>query len=192
MPRRRSETLPAGRDEVVAAGGVRHGMWMIDPVTGEWARVKEFRHPGFACTGFGGQSRSKVTLSLWRLGQREVEVDALVTVRVSDPPKLTTSMRSLYRVPVVNRRHETLPDGHDKVVTADEVRHGMWMIDPQTGEWAQVKQFHRRRRSSETHRFGETKAFISLRRAGGRELDLSDPVTIRVRPQPQASCAFGC
>lgn len=33
-----------------------------------------------------------------------------------------------------------LPEGGDVQARADEVRAGMWLLDPETGEWGKVKQ----------------------------------------------------
>lgn len=74
----------------------------------------------------------------------------------------------------------TLPEGHDAVVTAYEVRQGMWLLDPETGEWANVKQAGR----GNVCAWGTRTWRVSLRRLGAREFSLDEVVTVRV-PRPR-------
>lgn len=82
MGKGRLATLPTGQDQVVLAGAVRAGMWMIDPETGEWALVKQFEKRRYLSEGAG--KVSPVCLSLRRLGAREMDPETPVTVRVPD------------------------------------------------------------------------------------------------------------
>lgn len=85
MARRRvPDAPPVGRDDILPAGRVRQGMWMVDPETGEWACVKQFSRNGFRCTGFGKVRENPVLVSLHRLGGREFDPTEPITVRVSD------------------------------------------------------------------------------------------------------------
>lgn len=79
-----------------------------------------------------------------------------------------------------------LPDGVDAVVAACEVRAGMWLLDPETGEWGNVKQAGR---ANVCVGFGGVRTWrVSLRKLGAREFAVDEPVTVRVAaPMPEAS-----
>lgn len=75
-----------------------------------------------------------------------------------------------------------LPDGVDAVVVACEVRAGMWLLDSETGEWANVKQAGR---GNVCVGFGGMRTWwMSLRKLGEREFALDEPVTVRI-PDPR-------
>lgn len=74
----------------------------------------------------------------------------------------------------------TLPEGHDEVVAVYEVRQGMWVLDPETGEWANVKQAGR----GNVCAWGRRTWRVSLRKLGEREFSLDEVVTVRV-PRPR-------
>lgn len=71
-----------------------------------------------------------------------------------------------------------LPDGGDVVVRADEVRAGMWLLDPETGEWGSVKQAGV---GNACVGFGGVRTWrVSLRKLGAREFGVDEQVTVRV------------
>lgn len=90
MARRRRETAPpAGTDVSAIAADVRETMWIIDPETGEWARVKQFTRRASVCSWSG---RNDVRISLYKFGEREMSPDTVVTIRrpvVSDAEEVT-------------------------------------------------------------------------------------------------------
>lgn len=73
---------PAGIDEPRLAGSVRQDTWIVDPVTGSWAYVKQMQRMKTGCTGFGAKPRTDVRFSLVKLGERILERDAMLIVRV--------------------------------------------------------------------------------------------------------------
>lgn len=72
---------------------------------------------------------------------------------------------------------KALPPGTDETISASEIRVGMWVIDPESGEWPNVKQSGR---GNACTGFGGQKTWVvSLRRFGHRELSVDAPVTVR-------------
>lgn len=87
--RRRKAAPPVGADVSMTAGAVRENMWIVDPETGEWARVKQFTSRASVCSWSG---RDDVRVSLYRFGERELPRNTPVTVRRPDPTAPTETI----------------------------------------------------------------------------------------------------
>lgn len=80
---------------------------------------------------------------------------------------------------MARRRLEGAPPvGRDATVAVSRVRDGMWIVDPETGEWANVKQSGRMNVC--TGFGGQPKWALSLRTLGAREMSMDTAIQIRV------------
>lgn len=83
-----------------------------------------------------------------------------------------------------SKSRATLPEGEDWLIPLDRVRHGMWVQDPETGQFVQVKEIRKNTGGvCSWSRKPITHYELSLRKVGLRELPIDSYVTVRVTPE---------